>query len=1441
MIPARQAPAVSNLDGSSVHQIARMLRLVENRKCADCSAGLGDSKFTYAQVKFGVWVCKKCAELHNRFVCGDTLMLALSRTWTDDSLEAMSKAGSNIKQNKLLERYSNGLSKATPDCSDDERELWIRCKYTHLFAIPAMSERERQARLVAETQQPTDAALGGAVRGGGAIATMRGQTRGSAPVLPVAQVDTSEAPKKVLPMRLVDYFITVGPAACPPSRKVRSESVTRINHDGTSKEETKSAVPAKPGRPKLTGGSRLSGDIDEIAAAVEKVIAPAKEVWLPPLPACDEVFLPAVIDNCFPDASAYPDNEVPDQAAPFIFPSGLGLSSEERPPAMSTFVLTDDKRVKIFGAALIFYELLEPEELAVLLTPRIPKPKKKGAFGGIDDWDLRPDYDYEKALQQRRDEIASNAGWHLVYAPRALALTGHYAFYNAFTEFLTDIYRTSLSAAPVPIERFVNNFVVETPLPPMGRIEVCVALPSKTLSISRPALNQLPMVDFSYRPLFACLSVDNIVTAFRMICGEFSICFVSKNLALLTPVQEAMLSLLFPLVWQGVYIPVLPKHMLEVLDAPVPIVAGIHSSYISNIPLSHRPAEVLFVDIDNDTIHLGGTLLTAHPFAELSGEFDTSGFADARNAIINFLQEPLPKMFVKLRAKMHEFGGCIYRTNTALALLETAGVPYPLSEHLTPLSMFAMEAGMASRDTSKGGSNGRFTGQAASYSYNGKDEVANSVEPILSAGNNCSAKKWDTRDTFDASELRSAFLRFFVALFIDCDKHQEELDKVLNAGVNNRQSGSRMSIFRTANAIPSTRLEAFYLNLLGTQMYSEFKDERKFNAEMPEIRYFEESIAEKKNRSRFNLTTQSTPFLNSRVDDIAETYTPPTPSVSGLQVGQTFEYSKWPRLKLDNVGPTRAARVLLKGGAEMRRKANKLQVDCQKFSALAQSIYGSRMAEETDSSKSSVNGNINSHDSSSSAGHNQLQNVLEEGAVRYRKITSVISRVQSRIRMRIIRERFLKQCSSIVRIQSIFRSYVCSKRVGGMRVLASLKEQIVHIVRIQTKMRGFVARRKYIRIYSMILWLQAGARAGDSRKKYLHLRSHFHRLSGIMRGFLTRLQDERRRELLFDMYRGQLLLLWKMEHTTLYYRSLFWVMVRWPTYLHLAMLRDELFRLYNNIGLLDVINKNSSLSDSAPAKSSARTAFNPDQSLVTKQAHKQQCRPTSNSKTNSAIDLLAGVLDVENDAPKVNLIDATNSSRLIDAVATSAVWKLVESSGGASTGSDALAKLLGEKFVRRNKIGMEQIKAERDILYKTMKQSIPPAELEQYYKSFDIEVSAKKKKDTVVYHLLFNTNTKDLIDTSASLLMHVHHGKDGHSLAETPRNGFFGVGGAADQSGPPDMFSPTGMSSSNGKSKLYEWFEQKKGERIRAASLETLRVCLKLIAAKKKSNPIQIS
>lgn len=62
------------------------------------------------------------------------------------------------------------------------------------------------------------------------------------------------------------------------------------------------------------------------------------------------------------------------------------------------------------------------------------------------------------------------------------------------------------------------------------QMEVSYALPDRTLIISRPPKNRLPLVDFSYRPLFASLSVENILCIFGLLLTEAKVTLYERDM-----------------------------------------------------------------------------------------------------------------------------------------------------------------------------------------------------------------------------------------------------------------------------------------------------------------------------------------------------------------------------------------------------------------------------------------------------------------------------------------------------------------------------------------------------------------------------------------------------------------------------------------------------------------------------------------------------------------------------------------------------------------------------------------------------------------------------------------------------------------------------------------------------------------------------------------------
>jgi len=58
----------------------------------------------------------------------------------------------------------------------------------------------------------------------------------------------------------------------------------------------------------------------------------------------------------------------------------------------------------------------------------------------------------------------------------------------------------------------------------------------------------------------------------------------SSQLSLLNLVCESALSLIWPLQWHYVYIPLLPSSLTDYLDAPTPFIMGVHTSWSDSLP-----------------------------------------------------------------------------------------------------------------------------------------------------------------------------------------------------------------------------------------------------------------------------------------------------------------------------------------------------------------------------------------------------------------------------------------------------------------------------------------------------------------------------------------------------------------------------------------------------------------------------------------------------------------------------------------------------------------------------------------------------------------------------------------------------------------------------------------------------------------------------------------
>lgn len=134
----------------------------------------------------------------------------------------------------------------------------------------------------------------------------------------------------------------------------------------------------------------------------------------------------------------------------------------------------------------------------------------------------------------------------------------------------------------------------------LNNVQVVVPLigTNRELVFRRPAPNGGPLDDFDVETLFHLLSVDAILSVFSATLSERRILFVSTKESSLTPVIESINNLLNPMFWRHIYIPLLPRILIEYVCTPMPFLMGVLRSYLPELALL---GGICLVDLDQGT------------------------------------------------------------------------------------------------------------------------------------------------------------------------------------------------------------------------------------------------------------------------------------------------------------------------------------------------------------------------------------------------------------------------------------------------------------------------------------------------------------------------------------------------------------------------------------------------------------------------------------------------------------------------------------------------------------------------------------------------------------------------------------------------------------------------------------------------------------------------
>jgi hypothetical protein len=432
----------------------------------------------------------------------------------------------------------------------------------------------------------------------------------------------------------------------------------------------------------------------------------------------------------------------------------------------------------------------------------------------------------------------------MVYVPKCLTIISHWPFFDVFKQFLKFIYQASLTPSPLPLERFICNFVDEIPLPPRGCANVVFKLDRQEFTLQRHAPNKIDVVDVDPRVIYMQLSHDVVARVFSLLLLEQKVLMLSSRFTTLSDVGDTLLSYLQPLIWEHVYIPILPTRLCEFLNAPTPFLMGCHVQVLNDLQI---PDDVALLFIDENRLELGGG----------RGHFAT----------IPTLPD---KRFKKLLRRLAE---------------AKAPSPQPSSGFIQLMEMAFPIAAPPSSEVEDSG-----------------QEVVEEVDTINRALLQDGFYQCLVSLLVRYNEFVVPFHAQSFSVRFQGDSSRETYtgtagggasdDRSLMIGGNGGPAQFRWKDFLALH--PSPFMQMF----LGTSIFSRFVEDRhEMSPErLQKIQLFDEHIISKQNRANVWFKKKPTPFINDPQYEIVKSEYAPPPSLAGIDPNTNFKYDRFPAL-----------------------------------------------------------------------------------------------------------------------------------------------------------------------------------------------------------------------------------------------------------------------------------------------------------------------------------------------------------------------------------------------------------------------------------------------------------------------------------------------------------------------------------------------------------------
>jgi len=280
------------------------------------------------------------------------------------------------------------------------------------------------------------------------------------------------------------------------------------------------------------------------------------------------------------------------------------------------------------------------------------------------------------------------------YAPNsetALCFLSCLPWHEVFFKLLNQCAELVTSTGPGDSLTTFLSAVHQARLPLPGLVFHVQWAESRVFTAATPSTFHLPSIpeNRNLTEYFNAVDAHSMLVIFASMLYERRILVTSKKLSRLSACVQAANSLIYPMFWQHIFIPVLPAQLMDYLSAPMPFLIGVPDPLMKRIRRAEL-GEVVILDADNNKVET--------PFDDLDS-IPTEVLSNLRRSLkpgTGLLGDSVARAF--LQALVHLIGGyrdaLKYRQGEKITFSEDAFVMsrsaslQPFLEQMLQLQLF---------------------------------------------------------------------------------------------------------------------------------------------------------------------------------------------------------------------------------------------------------------------------------------------------------------------------------------------------------------------------------------------------------------------------------------------------------------------------------------------------------------------------------------------------------------------------------------------------------------------------------------------------------------------------------------------------------------------------------------------------------------------------------